>query len=315
VDASGRLAASYGDPQAVSYLRSTAKPFQALPFIEAGGPERFGLNQAEIALLCASHSGTDEHVAVLKTMQAKTGVREEQLLCGIHESYDSKTAQAMRARGEAPTPNRHDCSGKHTGMLAYTAMQGWNGEDYLAPGHPLQQEILSRFAQAVDLPVEEVRVGIDGCSAPNFAVPLYNAALGYARLAAGEEPSYRVITEAMMGQPVMVAGPGKFDTTLMQAAKGRVVVKSGAEGYLGIGILPGALGAGSPALGLALKIADGDPKGRARPAVGIETLRQMGLLDKGDLKGLKKLGPRTPVRNWRDLVVGEGRPNFVLDRN
>lgn len=321
VNEQGRLVASYGDPETVTFLRSTAKPFQALPFIEAGGAEFFDLSLQEIALICASHAGTDEHFAVLQPLQAKTGVGEGDLHCGIHPPYDKETAEAMRKRGEEPTPNRHNCSGKHTGMLAFCRMKAWPLEEYLDPDHPVQQAILQTFAEMCALPIDRVATGVDGCSAPNFAVPLYNAALSYARLCAPGEfvehraVACRTITRAMAAYPGMIAGPNRFDTCLMETAAGRIVAKGGAEGYQGIGLLPGAIGAGSGALGIAVKIADGDPKGRARPAVTLEMLRQLGALNEEELAELAQFGPRTPVHNWRDLVVGEARPFFELTRH
>src|SRR4030066_318536 len=124
VESSGRLAAWYGNPGLVTFTRSSAKPFQALPFLEKGGMHIYGLTLQEVALICASHSGTDEHLAVVKSIQAKTGVYESDLLCGVHAPYDRTTAEALKVRGEAYTPNRHNCSGKHTGMLAYSHMLG-----------------------------------------------------------------------------------------------------------------------------------------------------------------------------------------------
>lgn len=323
VDACGGIIASYGDPQAVTFLRSTAKPFQGLPFIENGGHEFYHLTPREVALMCASHSGTDEHVAVVQGMQTKTGVVEADLQCGVHPLTHEPTLEAMRQRGEKLTPNRHNCSGKHTGMLAYTLMKGLPKENYTDPSHPIQREILQAFAAMCALPVEQVEIGIDGCSAPNFAVPLFNAALALARLSdpqAGHvEPQSRreacnTIFEAMTSHPDMVGGPESFDTHLMQAMGGQVLSKSGAEGYSGLGLRPGALGPGSPGAGVALKISDGDAKNRARPAVVLETLRQLGLLDSSQLGRLASFGPVSTVRNWRKLDVGQARPCFVLSR-
>jgi L-asparaginase II len=319
VESSGRLAAWYGDPQTVTFLRSTAKPFQALPFIETGGQETFDLTQAEIAIMCASHSGTDAHAAVLQGFQRKVNIRENQLKCGIHPVYHTPTAEAMKARGEEPTPNRHNCSGKHTGMLAHCHLKGWPTEDYLNPEHPLQRLILKTFAEMCSLDLAQVAMGTDGCSAPVFAVPLYNAALAFARLAdpdgleTGRGTACQVITAAMTAHPDMVAGPDRFDTLLMEAGGGRIVTKGGAEAYQGIGLHPGALGAGSPALGIALKISDGDGRLRARPAVSIEVLRQLGALSSKEIEALAKFGPTIPIKNWRKIVVGEGRPAFTLE--
>ena len=309
VDAAGKLIASYGDPKAVTYLRSSAKPFQALPFLEHGGQSRFNLTPREVALMCASHSGTDEHVAVAQAMQVKTGVTEADLLCGVHYPIDENTAEKMKEQKLQPTPNRHNCSGKHTGMLAFVHLKELAGDSlddglaYIDPANPIQREILSTFAEMCGLKTDEVAVGVDGCSAPNFAVPLQNAAFGYARLSDPDlgkvNPPERaaacqVITSAMTFNPDMVGGPGRFDTRLMETVQGRLFAKGGAEGYQGIGLLPGALGEGSPALGIALKISDGDLKARAVPAVALEVLRQLDVLSEPELDVLSDFGPEKP---------------------
>jgi L-asparaginase II len=320
-DSQGNLIASYGDPNTVTFLRSTAKPFQLLPFIEAGGAEHFQFTQQEIALMCASHSGTDQHVEVVSHIQQRVGITESSLMCGVHQPMHKQTAEEMLLRGETPTPNRHNCSGKHTGMLAFAKMRGEPLESYLEPNHPVQIRILNTFAEMCGLPAEEVQMGTDGCSAPNFAVPLYNAAWAWARLAdpsslsPGRAKAIRKIVQAMMAHPDMVGGPGRFDTLLMQTLNGRVVSKGGAEGYEGMGILPGVLGPGSGALGIALKISDGDGYGRAVSAVSMEVLRQLGIFSPNELETLNPFRPKRAVQNWRGLVVGEMRPVFDLHLN
>lgn len=330
VDAAGKLVASYGDPGAVTYLRSSAKPFQALPFVTHGGPAAFGLTPRELALICASHSGTDEHVAVVRSLQAKVGVTEADLSCGTHYPIHEATTLAMYEHKETPTPNQHNCSGKHTGMLAFARLIGasalTSGEDtlsYIDPHHPIQQEILQTFAEMCRASTGQVELGTDGCSAPNFAVPLKSTALAYARLCdpeAGDvQPeeradACRLITSAMIYNPDMVGGPGRFDTRLMEVGKGRFVSKGGAEGYLGLGLMPGALGSGSPALGIAIKVSDGDLTSRAVPAVALEVLRQLGAATSTDLGLLEAFGPRFVIYNWRKLEVGEAYPTFQLIR-
>jgi len=329
VDVHGNLIAWYGDPNAVTFLRSTAKPFQALPFLEHGGQTAFHLSPREIAVICASHSGTDEHVEVIRTLQARAGVSESELLCGVHQPYDRPTAEALAQRQEQPTANRHNCSGKHTGMLAYVKMEVNEGKefpsglDYIDPEHPIQKKILHTFAEMCGLPVDQIRLGVDGCSAPNFAAPLRNVALAYARMCDPEAGNVvpferaaacRSIVSAMMSNPDMVGGPGQFDTRLMQIAAGRIVSKGGAEGYQGLGLMPDALSPGSPAVGIALKIGDGDARGKARSAVALEILRQLGGLSKEALQALSSFGPSFPVHNWREIVVGEGYPAFNLQR-
>lgn len=319
VDSRGRLLAGLGDPYLVMHLRSTAKPFQLLPLIEEGAVEHFSLTPEEIAIMCASHSGTDEHVAVIARLQAKMGIEEKELQCGVHPPFHEPTWQAMLQRNEAPTPNRHNCSGKHTNMLAQAVLLRASRDNYLDPQHPVQQRILHTLAEMCEISPEDIHIGIDGCSAPVFALPLYHAALGYARLcdpgalSPQRAQACRTITSAMTAAPFMVAGPGRFDTLVMEMGGGRVVAKGGAEGYQGIGLMPGALGPGSPGIGIAFKIADGDPGGRARPVVAIEVLRQLGVLNDDQIRlCLADLAAR-PLKNWRGLNVGEIRPVFKLD--
>lgn len=321
VDAHGKLLASYGDPNTITYLRSTAKPFQALPLIESEAAQQYGLEDDEIAVICSSHSGCDEHVAVVQKLQEKCGVRESDLLCGTHYPLHEETARALRQRGEKPTPNRHNCSGKHSGMIAFARFRNLSYDDYINPQHPIQQTIVATFAEMCRLPPEQVQVGTDGCSAPNFAVPLYNAALAYARLCdpicGGVLPARRVeacqrITHAMTTYPHLVGGPGRFDTCLMEAAQGKIVSKTGAEGYQGLGLMPGLLGKDSPGIGIALKISDGDQRGKVSAAVSIEVLRQIGALGEQVLNALSDFGPTLPLTNFRQLTVGTAKPIFNL---
>ena len=330
VDSGGRLLAWLGNPQTITFLRSSAKPFQALPFIEGGGDQAFHLTSKEVALICGSHDGTDEHVEAIKGIQAKVGVQESDLLCGTHPLSHVPTVEAMRARGEIPSPNRHNCSGKHTGMLAAARMRGLPIADYVNPEHPVQGTILETLAEMCSLPVDQVEVGIDGCSVPNYAIALYQAALGFARLCdpRGLSPeraaACRRITQAMMANPFMVGGQGRFDTRLMEACSGRMVAKGGAEGYMLLGLMAGALGAESRGVGIAFKVSDGDlvirkangeTYNRVRPAVALEILRQMGYINEKELEMLAAdFGPVKPVTNWRKLVVGEARPAFTLQR-
>lgn len=317
-DIHGHILASVGDPEIVTYPRSTTKPVQALPFVELGGPQHFGLTERELAILCASHTGTDEHFHVVSGIQAKIGVSESDLLCGVHEPQDKQTAEALRQRGEKPTPNRHNCSGKHTGMLAQAVLRGLSIKEYIDPQHPVQQLIIRTFSEMTDIPREEILIGIDGCSAPVFALPLRNMAMAFARLADPSElapdraKACRQITHAMMSNPDMVAGPGGFDTIAMGLLEGRMFAKGGAEGYQGMGLMPGALGPGSPALGITFKIADGDQGGRARNVVAVEILHQLGLLTQAQIDESLAEKAARPNTNWRKFVVGEIRPSFEL---
>ncbi len=318
VSVTGELLAAYGDPYTPTFLRSSAKPFQALPFVLAGGVEYYGITPQELAVITASHSGTDEHAAVVARLQEKTGVAEDQLLCGLHAPYHKPTALAMEKSGKAASTNRNNCSGKHTGMLAYAKMRGWPLHSYIDPGHPMQQEILALFAELAGMSVEQLAVGIDGCSAPNWATPLYNTALAYARLVAddglppAQAQACAAVRDAMMAHPDMVAGPGRFDTGLMQVMNGTVLSKGGAEGFEGIGLRPGALGPASPAIGIAIKIADGDARTQVCQSVAVETLRQLGALSDAQLQVLAPFGPMRTITNHRGIETGKAGPVFNL---
>ncbi len=330
-DPAGRLLAALGDPGAPVFLRSSSKPFQALPLVEGGGMARFDLTERELAVMCASHSGTDEHVEVISGIQRKLGVSPADLLCGTHTPGDPRTAERMFLNAEANSPLRHNCSGKHTGMLAQALLYGDPAADYIDPNHPVQQRILNTFSEMTGVPRDKIILGTDGCSAPVFAVPLRAAAYAFARLAdpsALPEPrrsALRRIFKAMTEHPDMVAGPDTFDTRLMRSGRGRILTKGGAEGYQAIAVNTDD---GSPALGITLKISDGDLAqidrsqriatiahdggGRARSTAAVEALRQLGVLDEVQLEELKDFARRAQY-NWRRIPVGEIRPAFELE--
>jgi L-asparaginase II len=327
VDSTGKLIASYGDPQTVAFLRSSAKPFQVLPFVERGGVEYFGFTPRELSVSCASHEGSDLHVQTVAGIQEKIGVEEDTLQCGIHMPGDVGAFRSLILSKQQPRPNQNNCSGKHTAMLAHAKMRGLPLENYLDPDHPIQQDILAAFAEMAGLPTREVNLGTDGCSAPNFAVPLYNAALAMARLcdprqlADTRASACRKITSAMTTHPEMVSAYGEFDEQLMRVGEGKIVCKRGAEGYQIIGLLPNVLGHDSPGVGIALKVYDGDPSRtaldlthstRVRPAVALEILRQLGALSAEQQQALAAFGPVRPIKNHRGIVTGQARPVFDL---
>lgn len=329
VDSNGRLLASYGDPQTVAFLRSSAKPFQALPFVERGGVEHFGLTLRELSLACASHEGSRMHIEAVIEMQGKVGIQESHLQCGSHLPGDVDEFKSLIVHGTEPTPNYNNCSGKHTAMLAHAKMRGLPLENYLDIRHPLQQDILASFADMCLIPLNRIELGTDGCSAPNFAVPLYNAALGMARFCDPRELSEtraeacRKIIHAMTTHPEMVSAYGEFDEQLMRTGEGRFITKRGAEGFQIVGVMPGMLSPDSPGIGIAFKVSDGDAarmsdtlelRTRVRPAVTVEILHQLGALSSEQEQALASFGPVTSIRNHRGIVTGQARPAFELDR-
>jgi L-asparaginase II len=204
-------------------------------------------------------------------------------------------------------------------MLAFAKLLGAPIEDYVNVEHPIQKRILKTLSEMCDVEVDEISIGVDGCSVPTFAMSLKSAALGFARLA---DPSQlgdtraeacHTVWEAMKTHPDMVAGPGRFDTALIRDAKGVLISKGGAEGYQGIAITPGARYEGSPALGVAIKIADGDGGGRGRSIVTLKVLEDLELLTPEQLRNLSAFGRRKRT-NWREIEVGELRTCFQLQQ-
>ena len=325
VDSNGTLLHSYGDPNEVAFLRSSAKPFQVLPFVERGGVEHFNFSQKELSISCASHETAQIHLDTVAEMQSRIGIQETDLQCGGHLPGDITLLKMVIQQDIIPTANFNNCSGKHTAMLAHAKMRGLPIENYLDRNHPVQQDILSTFAEMCKFDREKVELGTDGCSAPNFAVPLYNAALGMARMCDPRELSEarvvacKKITAAMIAYPEMVSNFGEFDCELMQACEGKVITKRGAEGFQLIGVMPGLIS--EYGVGIAFKVTDGDASRmndelessvRVRPAVTLEILRQLNALNDKQLKSLEKFGPKKQLINHRGLITGESYPAFQL---
>ena len=306
VDADGKLIAQTGDIHLVSYLRSSAKPFQLLPLVESGGADRFKFTDAELAVMAGSHSGEPRHVAAVQSILSKIGLSEDALQCGVHAPFNVDAARALRAAGREPTAVHNNCSGKHSGMLAQAVDRGLSTHDYTDPDHPVQTTIRQRLAELGGITFDEIGIGVDGCSVPCFALPLRAAALAFARLAQGREDGLSRVARVMMTYPEMVAGEGRLDTDLMRAVPGRVVSKGGAEGYHGMGVIQ----PDGTVLGIAIKIGDGDGRRGGHPVV-IETLRQLGMLDAEVLVALHSYHT-WPITNHRGLEVGEVRANFSL---
>lgn len=306
-DPTGGLRASVGDAELMTFLRSAAKPLQALPFIQTGAATAIGTSDRELAVVCASHTGTDEHARLVASLLAKGGVDGEDLQCGTHAPFDKETAERLRRQGEAATALRNNCSGKHAGMLATARYLNESTADYLSPEHPVQVRIIEAFCQVTDSNRDSVQVGIDGCSAPIFAVPLREVATAYARLAdhRGQPPDRRHALEriyrTMTEHPRIVAGKEEFDTRLMEAGGGSILSKSGAEGVLALA-LPAA--GDRPGLGLAVKIADGDALQRAKPLVALHLLEELSLVDPAVVGRVRKWVDRL-VTNRKGEAVGE----------
>jgi L-asparaginase II len=298
-DAGGRLVGWVGNPEARYYLRSSSKPLQALSVVASGAFEAFGMTPKELAVCCASHSGSLEHQETVLGLLAKAGLGEEHLRCGTHMPGDAEAARALIARGAKPTPVHNNCSGKHSGMLVTAKHLGASLEDYLSLDHPVQQAILGNISVLAGLAPEEIHIGVDGCGAPVHNLPLRAMATAFARVASrrnvptGLRAATLAVREATAAHPHMVASHGNFNTELLAAFGGDCVAKAGAEALF-------CAGFAESGLGLAVKVGDGSF--RAGPPIVMRLLREMGL----PAKSLRKLARFTqlPVRNCRGEEVG-----------
>lgn len=298
VDAGGRLLAAVGDPLALNFSRSALKPLQAMPFLEDGGMAYFGFGSHELALMCASHSGEPVHTAIVRRILERADCGERQLQCGCHVPIYFSAMGIDPPAGRKWSVFQHNCSGKHSGFLAWCRMQAKNPARYLDPAHPLQRRIamlVRRYARG-----KRVVRGIDGCGAPNYAVPLAGLAQLYAELATGAGAGQRAIFHAMTRHPDLVSGTGRFDLALMHAGRGDWVTKAGAMGVHAIGVR-------SRGLGIAVRIADGSPQ--AVQAATVSVLEQLKL----PIPGLQPWR-ETVLRNFAGRPTGELRPVFRLNR-
>ncbi len=300
VDARGAVLAALGDPGAMHFSRSTLKPLQALPFVEDGGLERFGFGSQELALMCASHNGETVHTDLAGSILKRIGARVADLQCGAQAPrYFPATASSCPASLRASALH-HNCSGKHSGFLAYCRLHGHRLRDYLEPDAPLQLRIrntVQRFS-----PSEPVFPGVDGCNAPNFALPLLRIAQLYCHIARGEDPALQAIFYAMTRHPDLVSGTARTDLALMQAGGGDWVSKIGADGLQAIGVR-------SKGWGIAIRIAGGDAQ--ALHVATVEVLHQLGLLDDPARTALG-INFRPAIRNARGRKTGSFAPLFAL---
>jgi L-asparaginase II len=305
VDASGRLRSRVGNAEQQTYFRSAAKPIQALPLVDDGAIDRFGLTLEELALACGSHSGAERHVRVAESLLRRAGLDGESLACGPHPPFDRFAQRELAEAGLEPVRLHNNCSGKHAGMLLLARAHGWDPLGYEQFGHPVQDRILAEVKRWTGLPEEAIGFGTDGCGVVCFSIPLYNMAFAYAQLAAEARRKHggaAVVIEAMTTHPELVAGEGRLCTELMRCTEGRVFAKLGAEGVYCIGV-PGA------ELGIALKVEDGAM--RAVAPAALELLRQLDLISEDDLGALIEHA-YPPVTNSCGDVVGQLRAQLHL---
>jgi L-asparaginase II len=310
VDGDGRIIRSLGDPELVTFTRSAVKPLQALPLCLTGTCDVLAIDGEELALAAASHDGSDLHRAVAARLLAKAGAGVEHLRCGAHWPIGMRTAGSHPCAGEDRDPLRHNCSGKHAGFLAVARTLGVAPERYLERDSPVQRAVARAVADACEVDPESLSVATDGCSAPNFALPLSALARGFKNLATRDpsgtplDAALARVRAAMQAHPEMVSGPTRFDAQLQRALAGRIVCKGGAEALQAIGF-------SDPPLGIVVKVLDGGE--RALAPIVLAVLRELGLLDGEPLAALAHHA-RPAVKNHQGIETGAIVAQVTLDR-
>lgn len=308
VDGDGKVVFSAGDVDAGVFPRSACKAMQALPLIESGAADAYGLDNQQLALACSSHSGEDEHVATAASMLAKAGKNVDVLECGAHWSFDQKTLIHQVKTLEAPNALHNNCSGKHAGFICTCVHAGYDPKGYVEYDHPLQRDIRATMQSLTGAVLDHDTCGTDGCSIPTYAVPLTGLAHGFAKMGTGQglEPlrakAAKRLFDACMAEPFYVAGSKRACTAIMQAAPGKIFAKTGAEGVF-CAVLP------EKGLSIAVKAEDGAT--RAAEAMVTALLARYFEKDSVEQHALLAMTHKS-MHNWNGRHVGDIRVTDVL---
>jgi L-asparaginase II len=310
VDADGAVHSAVGDILRPIFARSAVKVLQALPLVESGAANAWGLTDAELALACASHGGEAVHAQTAASMLAKAGVDVQALECGAHWPYFDGAIKSMAGAGGQPSALHNNCSGKHAGFVCLGCLMAKEGDrrdflrGYVKPEHPVMREVSAALQATTGYDLAHAAVGTDGCSIPTFAIPLRHLAHAFARvgtgigLRAGHIQAAKRLRQAVAAAPFMVAGTGRFDTKVMQHFGERVFCKVGAEGVY-CAALP-ELG-----LGVAIKMDDGN-NARAAEVVMAGVLERLLRLSETDAAVVRDLS-QCRLTNWNGIEVGQLR--------
>ncbi len=301
--ASGEILAAWGDPHHVTFPRSSLKPFQAIGLVETGAADALGLGTEALALSCASHRGEHLHDSRVRTWLERLSLDETALVCGPDYPTDEASAHDHIRAGRGKSRIWHNCSGKHCGFLSFARHIDAPLAGYDDPTHPCQRHYVEALSEFLGFSADDLTWGLDGCALPAPAMRMSDAAQALARLAARDTPSatrkaaIARLLDAMRAHPRLVSGTGTINEMMIAATDGEVLVKTGAEGFI-VAMAP------ARGLGLAVKVADG--ASRARVAVLIEALRQLGVLSDSVAAQLTAQAV-APIRNSVGTVVGEIR--------
>ena len=311
-DTEGNILWQLGDPERVTYSRSSAKLFQVLPVILSGAAEAYGITDKELAFMCASHKGEEFHTDAVLSILKKAGLDDSYLQCGIHYPYAEYAADKLKINGEEPKTMHNNCSGKHSGFLITAKMLGESLDDYYMPHHPRQKDVTEIIANMCGYPADKIVMGVDGCGMPVHAMPIYKFAQGLARMSKpetiGDEAISKAvnrITNAVTTYPEMVDGTGGFTTELMQVFGDRLFCKSGANAFYAVGIK-------DKGIGIAMKM--DEARSNIVPIAILETLVQIGVITRDEAELLPSYKPEIILRNHKKEEIGKVVAEFVLEK-
>ncbi len=308
VDYNKKLIKYVGNPYKRTFIRSSAKPLQAMAVVESGAYEAYGLNPSELAVMCSSHYAEPFHIDAVSSIFSKIGLTEDSLLLGKTYSLNEEVTQTLCRAGKNKQRIFNNCSGKHAGMLAISEHKKYDLKTYDLLDHPVQQMMLETVADLSEIKTDDIGIGTDGCGVPVFELPLFNMALSYAKLAntsvleGSRKKAADLVVKSMKSYPQMVAGTGGFCSELMAQSNGKVIGKLGAEAVYCVGLL-------EKGIGIAVKIEDGNVK--VLSSVVMEVLKQLDVLDVAEMKALESFHIKENI-NTKNEKVGEIRPVFTL---
>ena len=295
-DKDGEISHQWGDPNSLILPRSSAKMMQALPLIISGAEKKFSIGEDLLALACASHNAAEIHLSRVLGWLSHLGFSETDLRCGPQPPKDPQVKKKMREKGGSPCQIHNNCSGKHTGFLSVSRHLN-AGPEYTDPDHPVQLLVMDVFQELTENKVDGIVV--DGCSAPNPAMPLYSLAKAMSWFATAHKRDDQLskaalkLRNAMVNYPELVAGEQRACTNLMKACEKKAILKTGAEGVF-VAILP------ELEKGIALKIFDGGT--RASECAIASLLIQLGVLNSNHPTALAYTN--APILNWRNIETG-----------
>jgi len=314
VSPDGEIRYSAGDPEFKTFLRSSAKPFQLLPTIEAGAIKAYDLQDHEIAVMCSSHSGEEYHLDAVRQILSKIGLDESALDSGVHPPSDVSSHETLIRKGQKPTAIHSNCSGKHAGILTLCQLKGFSTLSYLDQSHPAQQLIRQTLSELAEVELSDADVAIDGCGVPTFALPVWRIGLLFAKFSTASingtnrQQALAQIRNSMTKKPMYVSGSNRFCAKLTRHYPNQLVMKSGAEGVYGLGLAETSLG-----LGMKIETGASEP----REISILETLRQLSQCESISMssylrQSFGRLSGQKPIYNFHNQNVGRTYPVFQL---